>query len=115
MRLKLCTLNFLKHWRWSISASGFWGGHYEKTYIDIKVFNIHTHASNQSTNIKTGAVLEKNLSGFHSIYKGGRHAGQYNGIVINLPFSRLKIKSMISKLNLTTVDLHSMSIHAVLR
>jgi len=50
-----------------------------------------------------------------SIHKGGGHAGQYNGIVvINLLFSRLKIKSMISKLNLTILDLHSMSIQTVL-
>ena len=37
--------------RLDISASGFWGGRCEKTYIDVKVFNPHA-PSNRTTNSK---------------------------------------------------------------
>ena len=36
--------------RLDIAANGFWGGRYERTFIDVRVFNPHAQ-SNRNTNI----------------------------------------------------------------
>ena len=38
--------------RLDIAANGFWGGRYQRTYLDVRVFNPHT-ASNRQTSVAT--------------------------------------------------------------
>ena len=44
--------------RLDIAANGFWGGRFERTYFDVRVFNPHA-ASNRNTNSYKKHELEK--------------------------------------------------------
>ena len=45
--------------RLDIACNGFWGGRFERTYLDVRVFNPHAK-SNQHTNCYRKHELEKN-------------------------------------------------------
>lgn len=47
--LSLATSNTQDGAGLDIAANGFWGGRYEKTYFDVRVFNPHASSNRQST------------------------------------------------------------------
>ena len=40
--------------RLDIAANGFWGGKYERTFFDVRVFNPHAPSNRHTTHLATG-------------------------------------------------------------